>query len=79
MGVLLPEVTILRIAWRQEGLEGSDDVVVWVMVKQVGKGLQECTLETGKGGRAQKDRKGSAIVGVRDGGGTKQGVQDLLC
>ena len=50
MGDLLPEVTILRIAWRQEGLEGSDDVVVWVMVEQVETGLQECTLETGGGG-----------------------------
>ena len=45
----------------------------------MGTGLQECSLETDERGRAQKGRKGSAIVGVQDGGGTKQGVQDLLC
>ena len=57
----------------------SDDVVVEVMVEQVGTGLQECSLETAERGRAQKDRIGSAIVGGQGGGGTKQGVLDLLC
>jgi len=57
----------------------SDDVVVWVMVEQVETGLQECSLETDERGRAQKGRIGSAIVGGQVGGGTKQGVQDLLC
>ena len=45
----------------------------------MGTGLQECSLETAERGRARKGRKGSAIVGVQDGGGTKQDVQDLLC
>ena len=57
----------------------SDDVVVEVVGEQVGTGLQECSLEMAGRGRAQKDRIGSAIVGVQVGGDTKQGVLDLLC
>jgi len=45
----------------------------------VGTGLQECSLETVEEGREQKDRIGSAIGGEEDGGGTEQGVLDLLC
>jgi len=55
----------------------SDDVVVWVMVEQVETGLQKCSLETAEGGRAQKDRIGSAIVGGQVEGGTTLGVLDL--
>ena len=44
--------------------EGSDDVVVEVVGYLVGTGLQECSLETGERGRAQKDRIVVARVGI---------------
>ena len=69
---------ILRFAWLQEGHEGSDVVVVEVVGEQVETGLQECSLESVEGGRAQKDRIGSAVGGVPVGGHTKHGVLDLL-